>query len=95
MTLTVECRKFVADNQGNETEIDFQHDIEIGAFAKPEAGRKYGATLHRARVPMKQGMNTVTFTLDAIPDQVGVDPFLLLIDRIPADNLKRCELDAE
>ena len=95
VTLTAECHKFAADNQGNETEIDFQHDIEIGAFAKPEAGRKYGATLHRARVPMEEGMNTVTFTLDAIPDQVGIDPFLLLIDRVPADNLKRCELQTE
>ena len=44
---------------------------------------------------MKQGMNTVTFTLDAISDQIGVDPFLLLIDRVPADNLKRCDLQAE
>ncbi len=44
---------------------------------------------------MKQGMNTVTFTLDAISDQIGVDPFPLLIDRVPADNLKRCDLQAE
>ncbi len=44
---------------------------------------------------MKQGVNAVTFTLDAIPDQVGVEPFLLLIDRVPADNLKRCELNSE
>ena len=44
---------------------------------------------------LEQGVDTVTFTLDTVPDQVGVDPFLLLIDRVPADNLKRWELQAE
>ena len=28
---------------------------------------------------MKQGLNTVTCTVDVIPDEIGADPFLLLI----------------
>jgi hypothetical protein len=30
-----------------------------------------------------------TFTVDELPDQAGVDPFLLLIDRVPDDNTKK------
>lgn len=44
---------------------------------------------------MKQGLNTVTFTVDVIPDEVGADPFLLLIVRVPAGNRKRCELQTD
>jgi hypothetical protein len=28
---------------------------------------------------------------DSIPDKAGVDPLLLLIDRVPDDNLKKVE----
>jgi hypothetical protein len=30
-----------------------------------------------------------TFTVNGLPDEAGVDPFLLLIDRIPDDNVKK------
>jgi hypothetical protein len=33
-----------------------------------------------------------TFTVDELPDQAGVDPFLLLIDRVPDDNTKKLTL---
>jgi len=29
-----------------------------------------------------------------LPEQAGVDPFLLLIDRVPEDNVKKVELSA-
>jgi hypothetical protein len=35
-----------------------------------------------------------TFTVDELPDQAGVDPFLLLIDRVPDDNTKKPTLVA-
>ena len=44
---------------------------------------------------MKQGMNTVTFTLDVIPAEVGADPCLLLIDRVFAGNRTRCGLQTD
>jgi hypothetical protein len=30
--------------------------------------------------------------VDALPDEAGVDPFLLVIDRIPDDDLKKVTL---
>ncbi len=51
-------------------------------------GKKYGDVLHRERVPMTTGTATYTFTTDRLPDKAGIDPLLLLVDRVPDDNLK-------
>ena len=89
VTIEVECKKYQADEQGKETEVPLDDWMDIGAFAKPEKDRKYGATLHRERVKITQPENTFTFTVDQLPEQAGVDPFALLIDRIPDDNMKK------
>jgi ABC-type transport system involved in multi-copper enzyme maturation permease subunit len=89
VTINVEAHKFKADAKGNETEVPVNDWIDIGAFAKPEKGRKYGRTLYRDRVHIAQTRSTYTFTVGELPDQAGVDPFLLLIDRIPEDNVKK------
>jgi hypothetical protein len=78
--------------KGNETEVPVNDWIDIGAFAKPEKGRKYGRTLYRDRVHIAQTRSTCTFTVGELPDQAGVDPFLLLIDRLPEDNVKKVTL---
>jgi aminopeptidase N len=92
VTINIEAHKFKADAKGNETEVAVNDWIDIGAFAKPEEGRKYGRTLYRDRVHIAQTRSTYTFTTAELPDQAGVDPFLLLIDRIPEDNVKKVTL---
>ncbi|MCX6589268.1 MAG: M1 family aminopeptidase [Acidobacteria bacterium] len=88
VTIRIETRKYKADEKGNETEVPVADQIEIGAFAKPEKGQRYGRTLHRQRVPLRSGEAEFTFTVDELPEKAGVDPFRQLIDRLPADNLK-------
>lgn len=90
VTLKLACQKFKADETGLESEVPLDDAIEIGAFAKPEKGKKLGATLHRERVRITEASPTFTFVVDQIPDMAGVDPFCLLIDRLPEDNTKRC-----
>jgi ABC-2 type transport system permease protein len=92
VTIQFESRKFKDDPKGNETEVPVDDWIDIGAFAKPEKGKQYGKTLYRDRVHVTQLRSTQTFTVDELPDQAGVDPFLLLIDRIPDDNMKKVAL---
>jgi aminopeptidase N len=87
VTIDIETRKFKADAKGNETEVPVDDWIDIGAFAKPEKGRKYGRTLYRERLHLARARSTHTFTVDQLPDKAGVDPFLLLVDRIPDDNM--------
>lgn len=94
VTLEIETQKFKADAKGNETEVPLDDWIEVGAFLKPEKGKKYGKTLYRERVHLTNRKSTETFLVDQEPDQAGVDPFALLVDRVPDDNLRRVTLKA-
>jgi len=88
VTIQVECRKLKSDELGRETEAPVSDYIEIGAFAKPPSGKKYGKTLYRQRVKIDGSGSTFTFTVSEKPDKAGIDPFSLLVDRNPEDNLK-------
>jgi ABC-2 type transport system permease protein len=94
VTIHVEARKFKADAIGKETEVPVDDWIDIGAFAKPASGRKYGDTLYRQRTHMTQRDSRFTFTTAQLPEKAGIDPFALLIDRIPDDNLKNVTLES-
>ncbi len=89
VTIDVETHKYKADAKGNETEVPMDDWIDVGAFAKPEKGRKYGKTLYRERVHITNNKSSYNFTTADLPDMAGVDPFLLLVDRIPDDNTKK------
>lgn len=92
VTINVEARKYKADAKGNETEVPVDDWIDIGAFAKPAKGKKYGDTLYRERVHITQKNSTFTFTTASLPEKAGIDPFVLLIDRVPDDNMKSVSL---
>lgn len=87
--LKVECKKKKADELGKETEVPMNDYLEIGAYAKPESGKRYGKLLHRERVLLEGGEHTLEFEVDELPYEAGVDPRHMLIDPVPADNLKR------
>jgi aminopeptidase N len=92
VTIDVESHKYKADPKGNEIEVRVDDWMEIGAFAKPEKDRKYGKTLYREQVHVTQPRSTYTFVTDELPDKAGIDPFLLLIDRVPDDNTMKVTL---
>ncbi|MFN7291159.1 MAG: hypothetical protein ACK5T6_11280, partial [Pirellula sp.] len=62
--------------------------IEVGAYATPETGNRYGKLLHSERLRLTKGHHRIEFETSEIPYQAGVDPKNLLIDRIADDNLK-------
>jgi ABC-2 type transport system permease protein len=88
VTLKVDCRKLKADDLGKETEATLNDWVDIGAFAKPEGEKKYGKTLYRQRVKINQREQTFTFVTTEKPYKAGIDPFALLIDREPKDNVR-------
>lgn len=94
VTIEVECRKFRADEQGAETEMPIDELLEIGAFAAPEPGRKYGDTLYRQTVRITEPISKHTFVVDRLPDTAGIDPFALLIDRQPLDNTTKVTIES-
>ena len=90
--LKVECEKKKADAKGVEEVVPMNDFLEIGAYAKPESGKRYGKLLHRERVQLEGGKHELEFVVDELPYQAGVDPRNLLIDLVPADNLKKVTL---
>ncbi len=90
--LEVECMKKKADEFGKETEVPMNDYLEVGAYAKPESGKRYGKLLYRERVLLEGGKHTLEFEVDELPHEAGVDPRHMLIDPVPADNLKRVVL---
>jgi aminopeptidase N len=93
VSIEVEARKFKADGNGNESEVPVDDWIDIGAFTEPASGKKYGDTLYRQRVHITQRNSTFSFTVAQMPASAGIDPFALLIDRIPDDNTKNVTLE--
>ena len=92
VTIKVETRKYKADPKGNETEVPVNDYIDIGAFAKPRKNKKYGDTLYRERDAHTQKDSNFTFVTASLPEKAGIDPFALLIDRVPDDNTKTVTL---
>lgn len=92
ITLSVQAHKFRADERGGESEVPLDDWIEIGAFASPEKGRRFGRTLYREKMRITSSDSTFSFLTSEMPEKAGVDPFLLMIDRIPDDNLKNVKL---
>jgi ABC-2 type transport system permease protein len=91
VTIKVEAAKFKADELGKETTVSLNDYIEIGAFGASPKGKTYGKTLYRERIKMNKPVAEYTFTVSEKPDKAGIDPFSLLIDRNPADNLKQVQ----
>jgi ABC-2 type transport system permease protein len=83
----------MADAKGNETEVLVDDWIDIWAFAKPASGKKYGETLYRERFHIIRRNSKFTFATAQLPEKAGIDPFVLLIDRIPDDNMKNVTLE--
>ena len=87
--IDVACMKKKADAIGKETEVPMNDYLEVGAYSKPESGKRYGKLLHRERVLLSEGEHSLEFEVDELPHEAGIDPRHLLIDPVLADNLKR------
>jgi hypothetical protein len=92
-TLKVQSAKMVADSLGRETLAQLNDWIEVGVFAKPAEGKKYGKALQLRRVKLNSKENTFTFLTKEQPWQAGIDPYYYLVDRVPEDNLKKVSSD--
>jgi ABC-2 type transport system permease protein len=92
VTVQLETHKYKADAKGVETEVPVDDWIEVGALAAPEKGKRFGKVLARQMIHMTGKGGTYTFVTDSKPDKAGVDPLLLLIDRVPDDNLKKVDI---
>lgn len=92
VTLTVRARKVVVDPAGVETEVPMDDWVPIGVFAPTGQGAEFGETLHQQLHRIRSGKQTIMVTVPRKPADAGIDPYHLLIDLEPFDNVEEVEV---
>lgn len=92
VTIEYEAAKRESDGMGRETQVALDDWVEVGVFAR-EAGKseRTEKPLYLERKRITQSSGKFTMTVDAMPYEVGFDPYNKLIDRLPDDNRKTVE----
>jgi hypothetical protein len=89
VTLTVAVKKYYADSTGKETKAPMDDYVNIGIFGDEttnKAGRRQTNPLYLKKHKLKAGEHKITVRVKGKPKTAGVDPYNILIDRIPDDN---------
>jgi ABC-type transport system involved in multi-copper enzyme maturation permease subunit len=94
VTLTVAVKKFYADSTGKESAAPMNDYVNIGVFGEEttnKEGRRQTNPLYLKKHKLQAGEHTLTFRVKDKPKTAGVDPYNILIDRIPDDNTGNIE----
>lgn len=90
--LRVQAHKVTVDPAGIETEVPMDERMPVGIFAPTGQGREFGDTLYLKMHRIRSGEQTITVTVPRKPADAGIDPYHLLIDLEPFDNVERVKL---
>lgn len=94
VTLTIRVNKVYADSSGKETNAPMNDYVNIGIFGEEttnKEGRRQTNPLYLQKHKLTTGEHTFTFRVKGKPISAGVDPYNILIDRIPDDNTGNVE----
>jgi hypothetical protein len=90
VTVTVESKKFRADDRGKETSIPVNDWVDIGVLgASKTKGNEPVLALEKHHLTSPKA--TFSFVIATKPDRAGIDPLNKLVDRNPDDNTKKVE----
>lgn len=89
--LEVDTRKLRADGHGAETEIPIDDWIDIGVFGTAEKAGADGKVLALEKRHVDETASTFELVVSEQPLRAGVDPYYKLVDRNPADNVRRVQ----
>lgn len=81
VTLKVFAKKTRSDDKGNQTELDFEDLIDVGALDEKDAA------IVTEKRKVRKGESEIHFTVPTRPTKVGIDPLNKLIDRDSSDNV--------
>lgn len=94
VTLKVAVNKMYADSTGKESVAPMNDYVNIGVFGEEttnKEGRRQTNPLYLKKHKLKAGQHTITVRVKGKPNTAGVDPYNILIDRIPDDNTGNVE----
>ena len=81
VTINVTSKKIHADEQGEETEVPLQDQIDVGVL------NINGDYLFLEKRPVDSEESEFVVTVSARPAKAGIDPLNKLIDRLPDNNV--------
>jgi hypothetical protein len=90
VTLTSKARKLRADGQGVESEVPLDDWIDVGIFGETttSTGSRTEKVLYLEKRHVTGPDVTITTIVDGHPVRAGIDPYNILIDRRPSDNVR-------
>ncbi|HEV7573475.1 MAG TPA: M1 family aminopeptidase [Thermoanaerobaculia bacterium] len=91
VTVTVESKKFRADDRGKETATPVNDWVDIGVLgASKTKGNEPVLALEKHHLTTPKA--TFSFVIATKPDRAGIDPLNKLVDRNPDDNTKKVDV---
>ncbi|MEQ1907627.1 MAG: M1 family aminopeptidase [Vicinamibacterales bacterium] len=87
VTVEVMARQFEADGQGAEREVPLDASFNVVVFPDQKTDVLSQTPLYEQKHRLESGAQTLVIRVAQRPGRVGVDPFHLMIDRTPDDNL--------
>jgi hypothetical protein len=91
VTLNFSLAKMKADAQGKETAVAYDESVDIAIFG-PGTGENRQVLLHEKH-RLNAGVHSLRYIVSGKPEQAGVDPYLILLERHPDDNLKPVRIE--
>ena len=77
-----------ADGKGQETEQDFDKEVEIVFFSHdPNDFSSDNQIIYAQNHRIKSGDSVIEITVDQLPSYAGIDPFVRFIDRDTGNNI--------
>jgi hypothetical protein len=90
LNLLLHADKLVADEKGTQTSQALSEQIDIGVFSvDPDKTSGESGVIYLKKHQLVTGENSIELVLDKKPLYVGADPFVRLIDRDGADNIRK------
>lgn len=88
VTVTTHSEKYRADSLGKERAMPLGDYMDVAVFGEKATREDPGSPLAMRRVRVSATRNTYTFNVRQRPGMVGIDPYNMLVDRVPDDNVK-------
>ncbi|MFD2784842.1 ABC transporter permease/M1 family aminopeptidase [Hymenobacter rubripertinctus] len=93
--MVLSAKKVYADSAGNERPAQQMNDlVDVAVLARRKInGQWQDVPLYRQKRRFRAGTTRVSLVVSGKPEKAGIDPYNLLIDRTPDDNLKTVTIE--
>ncbi|RYU90707.1 ABC transporter permease [Mucilaginibacter terrigena] len=93
VTFSVQARKFVVSERGEEKRVPLKDWIEVGIFAPAKNGEETGKLLYLQKHFLRSDQQTISVTVPVKPSRAVIDPNYLLTDWNIKDNLAEVSVE--